>query len=101
MGDPVGASKRVASTLAEGGTFMLFEPFAKDNLEDNSHPLEQIYYSFATTVCAPNSLSQEVGLAPGVQAGQKRLTDVLNEGGLGLVRLDTKTPTNIVLEARV
>ena len=101
MGDPVGASKHVASTLAEGGTLMLVEPFAEDNLEDNSHPLGQIYYSFSTTVCVPNSLSQEVGLALGAQAGQKRLTGVLNEGGLGQVRLATKTPTNMVLEARV
>jgi len=101
MGDPVGATKHVASTLAEGGTFMLVEPFAEDNLEDNSHPLGQIYYSFSTTVCVPNSLSQEVGLALGAQAGEKRLTQVLNEGGLEHVRLATKTPTNMVLEARV
>ncbi len=56
MGDPVGATKHVASTLAEGGTLMLVEPFAEDSLEDNSHPLGQIYYSFSTTVCVPNSL---------------------------------------------
>lgn len=100
MGDPVGATKHVASTLTEGGTFMLVEPFAEDNLEDNSHPLGQIYYSFSTTICVPNSLSQEVGLALGAQAGEKRLTDVLNEGGLGHVRCAAKTPTNMVLEAR-
>ena len=101
MGDPVGASRHVASTLAEGGTLMLVEPFAEDKLEDNSHPLGQIYYSFSTTVCVPNSLSQEVGLALGAQAGEKRLTNVLNEGGLGQVRCAATTPTNMVLEARV
>jgi hypothetical protein len=101
MGDPVGASKHVASTLAEGGTLMLVEPYAEDNLEDNLHPLGQIYYSFSTTVCVPNSLSQEVGLALGAQAGEKRLTEVLNKGGLENVRLATKTPTNMVLEARI
>ena len=101
MGDPVGASKHVASTLAEGGTLMLVEPFAEDNLEDNSHPLGQIFYSFSTTVCVPNSLSQEVGLALGAQAGEKRLTEVLNDGGFGHVRRAAETPTNMVLEARV
>ena len=101
MGDPVGASKHVASTLADGGTLMLGEPYAEDNLEGNSHPLGQIYYSFSTTVCVPNSLSQEVGLALGAQAGEKRLTEVLNEGGLGQVRRAAETPTNMVLEARV
>ena len=34
------------------------------------------------------------------QAGQKRLTEVLNEGGFSRVRRATETPTNIVLEAR-
>ena len=80
---------------------MLVEPFAEDNLKDNLHPLGQIYYSFSTMVCVPNSLSQEVGLALGAQAGEKRLTAVLNEGGLGHVRRATETPTNMVLEARV
>jgi len=101
MGDPVGATKHVGSTLAEGGALMLVEPFATDNLEDNSNPLGQIYYSFSTTICVPNSLSQEVGLALGAQAGEKRLTEVLNEGGLGHVRRVAETPTNMVLEARV
>jgi SAM-dependent methyltransferase len=101
MGDPVGATKHVASTLAEGGTLMLVDPFAADNLEDNSHPLGHIYYSFSTMICVPNSLSQEVGLALGAQAGEKRLTEVLNAGGLGHVRRAAETPTNMVLEARV
>ena len=32
-------------------------------------------------LCTPASLSQEVGLALGAQAGQERLTEVLGEGG--------------------
>ncbi len=100
MGDPVGACKHIVSTLGKGGTFMLVEPFAGDDLEDNLHPLGQIYYSFSTTVCVPNSLSQEVGLGLGAQAGEKRLTEVLNEGGFGQVQRAAETPTNMVLEAR-
>jgi hypothetical protein len=57
-------------------------------------------YSFSTMVCVPASKAQEVGLALGAQAGQKRLTEVLNEGGFSQVRRATETPTNIVLEAR-
>lgn len=101
MGDPVGACRHIADTLADGGTFMLVEPYAEDTLEQNSHPLGQIYYSFSTLVCVPNSLSQEVGLALGAQAGEKRLTEVLNDGGFGHVRRAAETPTNMVLEARV
>lgn len=100
MGDPVGAVRHVASTLSDDGTFMLVEPFAGDNLEENCHPLGQIYYSFSTMVCVPASKSQEVGLALGAQAGQTRLTDVLRQGGFTQIRRAAASPTNIVLEAR-
>ncbi len=101
MGDPVGAAAHIAKTLADGGTFMLVEPFAGDALEENLHPLGQIYYSFSTMVCVPASKSQEVGLGLGAQAGQKRLTEVLNAAGFSHVRRAATTPTNLVLEARI
>ena len=101
MGDPVGAASHVASTLAEGGTFMLVEPFAGDSLEENLHPLGRIYYAFSTMVCVPASKSQEVGLGLGAQAGQKQLTQVLNAAGFSQVRRAAVTPTNLVLEAKV
>jgi SAM-dependent methyltransferase len=100
MGDPVGAAAHILSTLTDDGTFMLVEPAAGDSLEENLHPLGQIYYSFSTMICVPASRAQEVGLGLGAQAGQKRLTEVLNEAGFSRVRRATETPTNIVLEAR-
>jgi hypothetical protein len=51
-------------------------------------------------LCTPASLSQEVGLALGAQAGQARLTEVLNEGGFSQVRRAAETPFNLVLEVR-
>ena len=69
-------------------------------LEKNPHPLGQIFYAFSTMICTPASKSQEVGLALGAQAGEKRLTEVLKEGGFTRARLATDTPTNMVLEAR-
>jgi len=100
MGDPVGASSHILSSLKGDGTFMLVEPAAGDALEDNLHPLGQIYYSFSTMICTPASRAQEVGLALGAQAGEKRLTEVLREGGFTRVRRAAETPTNMVLEAR-
>jgi 2-polyprenyl-3-methyl-5-hydroxy-6-metoxy-1,4-benzoquinol methylase len=100
MGDPVGAAKHILESLAPGGTFMVVEPAAGDTLEDNMHPLGQIFYAFSTLVCVPASTAQEVGLALGAQAGEKRLTEVLKESGFTQVRRATETPTNMVLEAR-
>jgi hypothetical protein len=40
-------------------------------------------------------------LALGAQAGQKRLTEVLNQAGFNNARRATQTPTAMVLEARL
>jgi hypothetical protein len=100
MGDPVGAARHVRETLSEDGTWLIVEPLAGDRLEENLHPLGRVYYSFSTMVCTPASLSQEVGLALGAQAGETRLREVVMAGGFRRVRRATETPTNMVLEAR-
>lgn len=101
MGDPVGAASHIRRTLRPDGALMIVEPMAGDSLSENLHPLGQLYYGFSTTVCTPCSLAQDVGLGLGTQAGEKRLTAVLNQAGFGRVRRAAETPTNMVLEARV
>jgi SAM-dependent methyltransferase len=100
MGDPEGAARHVLQTLAPNGTWMIVEPFANDKLEDNLNPIGRIFYSASTMLCTPASLSQEVGLGLGAQAGEKRLGDVLKRAGFTRVRRAAETPFNIVLEAR-
>jgi SAM-dependent methyltransferase len=100
MGDPVGASTHVRESLKPDGTWMLVEPFAHDKLEDNLNPLGRVFYSVSTLVCTPASLSQEVGLALGAQAGERRLRDVLSKAGFTRIRRATETPFNIVIEVR-
>jgi 2-polyprenyl-3-methyl-5-hydroxy-6-metoxy-1,4-benzoquinol methylase len=98
MGDPVGAARHIRETLAPGGTFMLVEPMAGDTMADNMNPLGQIFYAASCTICTPNSLSQEVGLGLGAQAGEKRLAEVCREAGFTNIRRAAETPTNMVLE---
>jgi SAM-dependent methyltransferase len=100
MGDPVGAAAHVLSTLDEDGTWMIVEPFAGDRVEDNLNPVGRVFYGASTVICTPASLSQEVGLALGAQAGEAQLTAVLEEGGFSRVRRATETPFNLILEAR-
>jgi hypothetical protein len=76
------------------------EPFANDRLEDNLNPVGRLYYSASTLLCTPASLSQEVGLALGAQAGEKRLREVLNQAGFTRVRRVAQTPANMILEVR-
>lgn len=100
MGDPVGAARHIRQALAADGTLMLVEPNAGDALGDNLNPIGRTYYGLSTVICTPGSLSQEVGLGLGAQAGERRLTAVLREAGFSRVRRATETPFNLVLEAR-
>jgi 2-polyprenyl-3-methyl-5-hydroxy-6-metoxy-1,4-benzoquinol methylase len=100
MGDPAGASRHVYSTIADGGSWMVVEPFANDRVEENLNPVGRVFYSASTFLCTPASKAQEVGLALGAQAGEARLAKVIGEGGFKSVKRVAETPFNIVLEAR-
>jgi SAM-dependent methyltransferase len=100
MGDPEGAARHVKESMASDGAWMIVEPFANDKLEDNLNPIGRVYYAASTMLCTPASLSQEVGLALGAQAGEGRLSKILKAAGFSRVRRAAETPFNIVLEAR-
>lgn len=101
MGDPAGAARHVRETLAPDGTWMIVEPFANDTLAENLNPVGKLYYAASTMLCTPASLSQEVGLGLGAQAGEARLREVVvDRGGFSRFRRATETPFNLILEAR-
>ncbi|MGH9775371.1 MAG: class I SAM-dependent methyltransferase [Candidatus Acidiferrales bacterium] len=100
MGDPEGAARHVLQSLHREGTWMIVEPFAHDRLEENLNPIGRLFYSASTLLCTPASRSQEVGLALGAQAGEKRLREIITAAGFTRFRRATETPFNIVLEAR-
>jgi SAM-dependent methyltransferase len=100
MGDPVGAARHVHQALAPDGTWLLVEPIAGDQIEQNLNPVGRAYYSFSTFLCTPSSLSQEVGLALGAQAGESRIRDVTAAAGFKRFRRVAETPFNAVYEVR-
>jgi 2-polyprenyl-3-methyl-5-hydroxy-6-metoxy-1,4-benzoquinol methylase len=100
MGDPVGATRHAYQALKPEGTVLVVEPFANDRLEENLNPIGRMFYAASTFVCTPNSLSQEVGLALGAQAGEHRLRDVLTDAGFNHFRRAAETPFNLIFEAR-
>ena len=101
MGDPVGAAAHIRDSLKPDGTWMIVEPMADGRLEGNLNPVGRLFYSASTMVCVPTSLSQEVGMALGAQAGEARLREVIAQGGFSRIRRATETPFNMILEARV
>jgi SAM-dependent methyltransferase len=100
MGDPVGACAHVRDHLAPGGTLMIIEPFAADDIAGNLNPVGAAYYGFSTLLCTPSSLSQDIGAALGAQAGEARLQEIVTSAGFGPLRRVAETPFNIVIEAR-
>jgi SAM-dependent methyltransferase len=100
MGDPVGASAHVRQSLKKDGTWMIVEPFANDQLENNLNPVSRVFYSASTFICTPASRSQEVGLCLGAQAGEARIRSVVRDGGFSRFRRAAQTPFNLIFEAR-
>jgi SAM-dependent methyltransferase len=100
MGDPVGAARHVRQSLAPAGTWMIVEPYAGDRVEENLNPVGRAYYAFSTLLCTPASLSQEIGLALGAQAGEARIREVVEAAGFTGFRRIAETPFNLVFEAR-
>jgi hypothetical protein len=86
--------------MAADGTWMIVEPAAGDRVEDNFNPVGRAFYGFSTLLCTPASLSQEVGLALGAQAGEAAIRDVVTRAGLTRFRRTSGTPFNLVYEAR-
>lgn len=100
LGDPVGAATHARKALAADGTVLVVEPLARDRVEENINPVSQMYYSASTTLCCAHSLSEEVGLALGAQAGESRLRAVFQEAGFTRIRKAMETPFNLILEVR-
>jgi 2-polyprenyl-3-methyl-5-hydroxy-6-metoxy-1,4-benzoquinol methylase len=102
MGDPVGIARYALDHLSEDGTVLLVEPFALDGRAENmaTNPVAAMLYTVSAGVCTPNSLSQEVGLGLGAQAGEGRLREVFQEAGFSRFRRAAETPLNLIIEAK-
>jgi len=100
MGNPVGVARHARRSLKEDGTAMIVEPFANDNIGDNLNPVGRVMYGASSQICVPVSLARD-GPALGAQAGERRLREVVVDGGgFGRFRRASETPFNLVLEAR-
>ncbi|MBV9580210.1 MAG: class I SAM-dependent methyltransferase [Chloroflexi bacterium] len=99
MGDPVGAIRHAADTLASDGSVLLVEPMAGEHIEDNLNPVGQVYSGASVLICTPHAMA-ESGRALGTIAPDSAIRDVVQAGGLTRFRRVTETPVNRVFEAR-
>lgn len=99
MGDPLAAAHQVRQALRPGGTWMIVEPAAADDVAGNLNPVGRIYYSASTFLCIPNAKSQEGGWALGAQAGPAAIEKITEQAGFTGFRVAATTPFNLVYEA--
>jgi SAM-dependent methyltransferase len=79
--DPTGVLERIHGALTEGGLFVMKEPHAADNLEDNiANPMAPILYSVSTLHCMTVSLAHG-GAGIGTMFGEQLARRMLAEAG--------------------
>jgi SAM-dependent methyltransferase len=99
MGDPSGAARRAAETLAEGGSALIVEPMAGNRVEENINIVGRTFSAASTLCCTSNSLALG-GPALGAVATDDALREVVTGAGFREFRRATETPFNRVFEAR-
>lgn len=72
MDDLVGIAAYARDHLDPAGTVLLVEPFAQDDksMTMSTNRMSALFYTVSSAICTLNSLSQEVGLGRGAQAGR-------------------------------
>ena len=100
MGDPRGAAKHAAETLADGGICLIVEPMAGNTVEENFNIIGRTFSAASTLCCTSNSLATG-GPALGAVATEDAIKEVVLSGGFGQFRRATETPFNRIFEARL
>ena len=100
MGDPHGATKHAAETLAESGSCLIVEPMAGNTVEENFNIIGRTFSGASTLCCTSNSLATG-GPALGAVATEDAIKEVVLSGGFGQFRRATETPFNRIFEARL
>lgn len=92
--DPIAVLGRLRAVLAEGGTYLMVEPVAGDDLTENLHPAGALTYAMSTLHCMTQSLAHG-GAGLGAAWGPRRAEDHCRRAGFsGFERLEVQNPFN-------
>ena len=100
MGDPAAAARHIRQSLDDDGTWLLVEPMAGDQLDDNVNPVGRIFYAASTTICTPGAQAQPGGHALGNQVPDATWAELIADAGFTRFRRATETPFNRIFEIR-
>ena len=92
--DPSAVLRRIRAALRAGGTYLMVEPVAGDELADNLHPAGALTYAMSTLHCMTQSLAHG-GAGLGAAWGPRRAEAYCCEAGFsGFERLPVDNPFN-------
>lgn len=100
--EPDAVLQRIHDMLVPDGLFLMFEPHASSNLEDNvAHPLAPFLYAISTLHCLTISLAHD-GAGLGTVWGEQLARDMLRDAGFGDVTVHDvpNEPVNACYMAR-
>ena len=100
MGDPEGVARRVRGALQDDGTWMIVEPAASGQLEENFHPIGRFFLAASLAICLPSAMAQHGSRALGNHAGEEALREIVQAAGFSRWRRVADSPINAVYEAR-
>ena len=101
-GRPVDAVRHAASAMAQDGTLMLIEPFARDRVEDNINPIGSplLLRWVDHYVLRPRSFWRMAPTSSARRQGRASSRTLLRVTRLGTMRRAMRTPFNLIIEAR-
>ena len=82
LADPLDGMRRIRDALADGGVYLMMEPNASSNLEENITPRGAMLYGTSTLHCMTQSLALG-GAGLGAAWGRERAKAMAEEAGFG------------------
>jgi SAM-dependent methyltransferase len=100
LGDPVGALRSARAHLNDGGTVLLVEPMAGDQMEDNLNPVGAAYYALSTLLCTPQRDIAGAATGPGRPGRRGPAAPGGRPSRTATVPPGRRDPFNLVFELR-
>jgi len=82
LADPLAGMERIRAALADDGAYLMMEPNASSNLEENLTPRGAMLYGTSTLHCMTQSLALD-GAGIGAAWGRERAEAMAGEAGFG------------------
>lgn len=100
VGDPEAMARHIRSQLADDGTWMIVEPNADPDVNNNAHPAGRLFMALSAVMCLPAAAADDGPRPLGNHAGEQTLEEIARQAGFSRWRRADATPVSAVYQAR-